>query len=127
LTAQNEARNLEEHHREITRLIAEIVPLAKRLGYPDIEPIIVKKYRFPPTGDLFGDWVSTKGGWSLGSYGAQDLSLLADGRVCWCGRHSQLKDIEWCITVVHSGVKELRAHLDKNDGQPWQPGGVKIG
>ena len=125
--AQQQARDRATLHREIHNLIAEIVPLAKQLGYPDIEPVIVVKYRFPPFGDLFGYWKSVKGGWALGTYGAQSLSLLADGRVCWEGRPSRLQDIDWCVSVVRNGLRKLRTHLDSYDGQPWRPGGVTIG
>lgn len=115
-------------HSEINDFVAKIVPFARQHNYPGIQPIRLRRYRFPPLGDLFGYFETTKGGWPLGSYGMQSLDLLADGRILWEGMPSRLSKIEHCVPVVRNGVRELWEHLNADgEGDSWKPPRVTIG
>jgi hypothetical protein len=47
--------------REISDLIPEVVAAGEQCGYRAVEPVTVLRYRFPPVGNLFGDFESIRG------------------------------------------------------------------
>jgi hypothetical protein len=125
---REDALQRENIHREIDDFVAKIVRFAKEHNYPGVEPIKLRKYRFPPFGDAFGYHESVKGGWSLGSYGMQSLGLLPDGRILWEGMPSQLSKIKHCVPLVRNGLRELWEHLNADDDrESWRPPSVTIG
>lgn len=115
-------------HREINDFVAKVVSFAKEHNYPGVEPVRLRKYRFPPLGDLFGYSESVKGGGSLGSYGMQSLSLLSDGRILWSGMPSRLSRVEHCVPEIRNGLSKLWEHLNAGgDSDSWRPPSVTIG
>jgi len=110
--ARQEADDRVALYREVHRLIDEVLALASAQGFESAEPMTVRTLRFPPLNDLFGWRVRTRGGWDIGSYGAQGLALLADGRICNCGIPARsLSDIDWCVSTVRDGLEQLRDQL----------------
>jgi hypothetical protein len=108
--------------------VPEVLELIERHGRPPVEPVTVLRYRFPPLGNLFGDFSSIRGGWTLGWYGHQSLHLLASGEICWQGRVvRRLSDVEHCATTIRAGLRELRDNAASDATTPWRPGGVTIG
>jgi hypothetical protein len=114
-------------HHEIKDLIAKICLFAKEHNFPGVEPVRLRPYRFPPLGDLFGYRESVKGGWSLGAYGMQSLSLLPDGRILWEGMPSRLSKIEHCVPLIRDGLDALWKHLNTGSSESWKPPSVIIG
>jgi hypothetical protein len=117
-----EAARLAVLEQQIHVLAAESIALLEAQHNPGWTSMRVLRYRFPPFGDLFGDWNTIKAGWDLGHYGSQPIALLSDGRICWCGRVRPLAEIQHCVPLIHARLSSLKTHL--SGGEPadeWSP------
>jgi hypothetical protein len=111
-----EAARLVELESEIPALAKEILVLLKAEDDDGWTSMTVLRHRFPPVGDLFGDWKTIKAGWDLGGYGSQPIALLSDGRICWCRRIPPLTHIRHCVPLIHERLRSLKKHL--SNGEP---------
>lgn len=125
--AQESSEQQAELERSIRMLVPEVVALIERSRCPPIEPISVRRYRFPLLGDLFGESTSIRGGWSLGYYGRQRLHLLASGKLCREGFVRPVSDLQHCAATIRANLLKLREHALAGDAsKPWKPGAVEI-